>query len=115
MPASPVEMLTARLVLLAGDARRIAVVSPRSDVDTSGLARELSDAINVDEGAPGERYEISSGRGLLDDPRTVSELDQVDGLVVAVRRAKTSRGDLEECRRLLNAAGVRLITAVLVS
>jgi hypothetical protein len=107
-------MLAARLVLLGGEARRIAVVSPRSDVDTSGLARELSDAMNANDGASGDRYKVSAGWGLLDDPQTVGELDRLDGLVLAVRRGKTSRADLEECRRLLTAAGVRLITAVLL-
>jgi hypothetical protein len=107
-------LLAVRLELLAGDARRILVVSPRSDVDTAPLTERLAGAASEGTSPGRKRLELEAGRGILDDPETVARIDEFDGLVLALRRGKTPRADLEECRRLLDAAGARLISAVLL-
>ncbi len=122
MPQSDTRLVAARLTLLVGEARNVVVASPRSDVDTDQVARDLVESLRTgghhaaaEEGpSPAGDYRVSAGRGLLDDPGTVSALQSVDGVILVARSGRTMRRDLDECRRLLDAAGVRLIAAILV-
>lgn len=60
-----------------------------------------------------EGYTVMAGGGVLDDPGTMLAAAAVDGVVLVVRRGRTSRTDLEQSRIEIERAGGRIVGAVL--
>jgi hypothetical protein len=62
-----------------------------------------------------DRFFVVLGSGLLDSPATLLAIPQVDAVLIAVRRGKTARSDLQDCRVEIERAGGKLAGAVLLS
>jgi hypothetical protein len=62
-----------------------------------------------------DRFFVVQGSGLLDSPATLLAVPVVDAVLIAARRGKTARSDLQECRVEIERAGGKLAGAVLLS
>jgi len=102
---------------LEGEERGDAAQSQRGVVEriTSRPSSEGGEDSLAQALARPDRFFVVLGSGLLDSPATLLAVPEVDAVLIAARRGKTARSDLQDCRVEVERAGGKLAGAILLT